>query len=94
MATRYVASDLFVNTYKAQVFAHGSNCIGSMGAGITFGFSDCYPDMYQEYQRRCKATPRLFNPGDCLLWKAEDKPWVFNLATQEHPLAARAGAHP
>ena len=61
-----------------------------MGAGIAVGFRERYPDMYQEYRRRCKAQPRLFNPGDCLLWKAEGKPWVFNLATQEDTWRHRA----
>jgi hypothetical protein len=39
-----------------------------------------YAEMDEEY-RRCKAVPRQFNLGDCWLWKAEDRPWVFNLGT-------------
>src|SRR4051812_50171472 len=42
-----------------------------------------YPAMYEEYRRRCKAEPRQFNLGECWLWKADDRPWVFNLGTQE-----------
>ncbi len=46
--------------------------------------------MYEEYRRRCKAEPRLFNLGDCWLWKADGRPWVFNLGTQEGYWRARA----
>jgi O-acetyl-ADP-ribose deacetylase (regulator of RNase III) len=61
-----------------------------MGAGIATGFRDRYPEMYEEYRRRCKAQPREFNLGDAFLWKADDKPWVFNLGTQEGIWRARA----
>jgi O-acetyl-ADP-ribose deacetylase (regulator of RNase III) len=46
--------------------------------------------MFAHYRALCKAQPRQFNPGDCWLWKADDQPWVFNLATQEHYRRARA----
>ncbi|HEX8035637.1 MAG TPA: macro domain-containing protein [Ktedonobacterales bacterium] len=86
-----VSGDLFENTYSAQALAHGCNCQGSMGAGIAVGFRERYPDMYEEYHRRCKATPRQFNPGDVFLWKTEDnRPSVFNLATQESYWRSRA----
>ncbi len=52
--------------------------------------------MYQEYRRRCQADPREFNPGDCWLWRSQtsewspQRPWVFNLATQEDYWRSRA----
>jgi O-acetyl-ADP-ribose deacetylase (regulator of RNase III) len=90
MPIRYVSGDLFANRYRARAFAHGCNCQGSMGAGIAVGFRDRYPRMFARYRERCKAEPRQFNPGDCWLWKADDRPWVFNLATQENYWRARA----
>jgi O-acetyl-ADP-ribose deacetylase (regulator of RNase III) len=90
MPIQFVAGDLFVNRFGARALAHGCNCIGSMGAGIAVGFKAQYPTMYEEYHRRCKAKPREFNPGDAFLWKAEDQPWVFNLATQEETFMNRA----
>src|SRR4051812_23182652 len=83
MPIRFVSGDLFANRHEAQALAHGCNCQGSMGAGVATGFRDRYPEMFQEYRRRCKATPREFNLGDAWLWKAGDRPWVFNLGTQE-----------
>jgi O-acetyl-ADP-ribose deacetylase (regulator of RNase III) len=90
MPIEFVSGDLFANTHAAQAFAHGCNCQGSMGAGIARRFRELYPDMYEEYHRRCKAKPRRFNLGDAWLWKAKGQPWVFNLGTQEDYWRARA----
>jgi O-acetyl-ADP-ribose deacetylase (regulator of RNase III) len=90
MPIQYVSGDLFVNRYNAQAFAQGCNCKGSMGAGIAVRFKELYPEMFTEYRRRCKANPREFNVGDVFLWKTDDKPWVFNLATQEDYWRSRA----
>ncbi len=83
MTVRYVSGDLFVNRYNTQAFAHGCNCKGAMGAGIAKGFRERYPEMYEEYRQLCKSRPRQFNLGDSFLWDGQDKPSVFNLATQE-----------
>ena len=90
MPVAWVEGDLFDNEHGARAFAHGCNCQGSMGAGIAVGFRERYPEMYTEYRRRCKATPREFNLGDSFLWKADGQPWVFNLGTQEGTWRARA----
>jgi O-acetyl-ADP-ribose deacetylase (regulator of RNase III) len=90
MPIEYVSGDIFVNKHKTQALAHGCNCQGSMGAGIAVGFRERYPEMYEEYRRRCKADPRQFNLGDSFLWKKEGEPFVFNLGTQERYWHARA----
>ena len=90
MPIEFVSGDLFANRHEAEALAHGCNCRGSMGAGIATGFRDRYPDMYEEYRRRCKAEPREFNLGDAFLWKEAGRPWVFNLGTQEGVWRARA----
>jgi O-acetyl-ADP-ribose deacetylase (regulator of RNase III) len=90
MPIKYIAGDLFANEHGAQALAHGCNCQGSMGAGIATGFRDRYPAMFEEYRRRCKATPREFNLGDAWLWKETGRPCVFNLGTQERYWRDRA----
>src|SRR5262245_55523170 len=90
MAVQFTSGDLFTNAHDAQALAHGCNCAGSMGAGVAVGFRERYPAMYESYRAMCKAEPRQFNPGDCWLWKADDRPWVFNLATQEGYWRSRA----
>ncbi|HEY9760069.1 MAG TPA: macro domain-containing protein [Oculatellaceae cyanobacterium] len=85
MPIRFVSGDIFLNEHKVQAFAHGCNCQGVMGAGIAVIFKKEYPEMFNEYRRRCKAKPREFNIGDAFLWKENGKPFVFNLGTQESP---------
>ncbi len=91
MTIEYVSGDIFLNRYEAQALAYGCNCKGAMGAGIAKGFRERYPDMYEKYRRLCKAKPRQFNLGESLLWKTDDKPWIFNLGTQEDFWRYRAG---
>jgi O-acetyl-ADP-ribose deacetylase (regulator of RNase III) len=90
VAIKYVSGDLFVNRVGAETFAHGCNLQGSMGAGIAKGFKERYPEMYAEYRRRCMARPRRFNLGDSFLWRADNRPLVFNLGTQERYWRCRA----
>ena len=90
MPIEFVAGDLFANAHAVRAFGHGCNCIGSMGAGIAVGFRERYPEMCEQYCALCKATPRRFNLGDVWLWKADARPWVFNLGTQEKVWQARA----
>jgi O-acetyl-ADP-ribose deacetylase (regulator of RNase III) len=90
MPVQFVRGGLFANRFGAEALAHGCNCQGSMGAGIARGFRDRYPEMFEEYRRRCKAKPRKFNLGGAFLWKSEGKPRVFNVGTQEGVWRARA----
>jgi O-acetyl-ADP-ribose deacetylase (regulator of RNase III) len=90
MPIHYVSGDLFTNPYQTQAFAQGCNCQGSMGVGIAVSFKERYPKMFEEYRRRCKATPREFNLGDVFLWQEDGKPAVFNLGTQEDYWRSRA----
>jgi O-acetyl-ADP-ribose deacetylase (regulator of RNase III) len=85
MPINFVSGDIFLNEHHAQAFAHGCNCQGVMGAGIAVRFKKEYPEMFNEYRHRCKTTPRQFNLGDAFLWKEKEKPFVFNLGTQESP---------
>jgi O-acetyl-ADP-ribose deacetylase (regulator of RNase III) len=90
MSIQFVSGDLFDNIHGVEAFAHGCNCQGSMGAGVAKAFRGRYPEMFEEYRRRCKAERRQFNLGDSWLWKADDQPWVFNLGTQEGYWRSRA----
>lgn len=85
MPVEYVSGDLFANRFEAESLAHGCNCAGSMGAGVAVGFRERYPEMYEEYRRRCKAKPPTFTLGGVFFWRDTDKPAVFNLGTQPRP---------
>lgn len=73
-------SDLFSNT-KAQVYAHGTNTYGAMGAGIAVEFKRRFPEMYEEYREDCKKG--LYVPSTVMMW-TKSKPMVANLMTQGH----------
>ena len=63
MPIEFVTGDLFVNRVRAEAFAHGCNCAGSMGAGIAVGFKERYPAMFEEFRRQCKTKPPEFTLG-------------------------------
>lgn len=85
MPVEFVSGDLFVNRVGAEALGHGCNCAGSMGAGVAVGFKERYPAMFDEFRRRCKATPPEFGLGDVFVWREDGKPVVFNLGTQPRP---------
>ena len=46
-----------------DVIVHQVNCKGVMGAGLAKQIKDKYPEVYEEYVRRCQETE---NPSDLL----------------------------
>lgn len=85
MPIHWVRGNLFANEFGAEALGHGCNCKGVMGAGIAVGFKERYPEMYEEYRRRCLASPSEFELGSVFFWRSESQPGVFNLATQLKP---------
>ena len=68
-----------------KAIAHGVNCAGAMSRGISVGFRQRWPEMYEEYRLRCEL--RLLRVGDVFEWE-EGPVTIFNLATQpdgKHP---------
>jgi O-acetyl-ADP-ribose deacetylase (regulator of RNase III) len=81
MAFTMVTGDLF--DLGLPAIGHGCNCAGAMGAGIAVEFKRRFPDMYQEYRRRCRQGS--FRLGDVFVWDREPDLVVYNLATQPVP---------
>lgn len=79
MPTTFVSGDLFAVPGPA-VLAHGCNCAGAMGKGIAVEFRRRFPQMYDEYKRRCKEG--RFALGDVFVWSEPGGSTVFNLGTQ------------
>ena len=44
--------DLFAS--GAQTLVNTVNCVGVMGKGVALEFKKRFPDMYEDYERRCK----------------------------------------
>lgn len=56
---KYVKGDVF--SVKSDYIAHQVNTLGIMGAGIALDIKNKYPNVFVEYNRRCKES------GDSLI---------------------------
>jgi O-acetyl-ADP-ribose deacetylase (regulator of RNase III)/uncharacterized protein YwgA len=75
-----VKGDLFKS--KAQTWVNTVNCVGVMGKGVALGFKKRFPEMYEDYVRRCKAGEvKLGRP---YLYKTLAPPWILNFPTKDH----------
>lgn len=75
----YVLGDLFQS--PAQVLVNTVNTVGVMGKGIALEFKRLYPDMFDEYRRRCETG--ALKVGNPFLYKSNNK-WVLNFPTKRH----------
>lgn len=60
-------------------YAHGCNCLGSMGKGIATQFKSKFPAMYRTYRQICQRGK--YRPGDVYDYDYGGG-HVYNLATQ------------
>jgi len=67
---------------SAQTLVNTVNCVGIMGKGIALKFKERFPDMYEDYVRRCKA--RKVKLGQPYLYRRLIPPWIVNFPTKPH----------
>ncbi len=66
----------------AKTLVNTVNCFGVMGAGIALEFKLRYPEMFEDYVRKCEqkemriGRPRLFRYSEDL--------WIMNFPTKNH----------
>lgn len=77
---RVLVGDLFAS--KAQTLTNTVNTVGVMGKGIALEFKKRFPDMYDDYVRRCEEG--RVELGRPYLFQALFPPWVLNFPTKEH----------
>lgn len=77
---RVLVGDLFSS--QAQTLTNTVNTVGVMGKGIALEFKKRFPDMYEDYARRCEEG--RVQLGQPYLFKALFPPWVLNFPTKEH----------
>lgn len=65
----------------AQTLVNTVNCVGVMGRGIALAFKRRYPDMFQDYVRRCEL--REVHLGRPYLYRADDH-LIVNFPTKFH----------
>jgi uncharacterized protein YwgA/O-acetyl-ADP-ribose deacetylase (regulator of RNase III) len=77
---RVLLGDLLSSS--AQTLVNTVNCVGIMGKGIALEFKKRFPDMFEDYQRRCAAGQvRLGYP---YLYKKTHGQWILNFPTKNH----------
>ncbi len=75
-----IIGDMFES--KAQTLVNTVNCVGIMGKGVALEFKRRFPDMFEDYVRRCEAKQvRLGRP---YVFKRMFPPWILNFPTKDH----------
>lgn len=77
---RVLIGDLFES--EAQTLVNTVNCVGIMGKGIALEFKNRFPDMYEDYVKRCKAGQVQL--GRPYLYRSLLPPWILNFPTKDH----------
>lgn len=77
---RIKVGDIFAS--EAQTLVNTVNCVGIMGKGIALQFKKRFPDMYEDYVRRCeRGEVKLGRP---YLYRTLLTPWILNFPTKDH----------
>lgn len=77
---KVLIGDLFES--NAQTLVNTVNCVGVMGRGVALQFKEHFPDMYENYVRRCELKEvRLGQP---YLYRRATVPWILNFPTKDH----------
>lgn len=72
--------DLFES--NAQTLVNTVNCVGVMGKGVALEFKKRFPEMFDDYEKRCQLHEvKLGRP---YLYKRLVPPWILNFPTKEH----------
>lgn len=75
---RTLVGDMFKS--KAQTLVNTVNCVGVMGKGIALEFRKRFPDMYEDYLKRCAA--KKVRLGEPYLFRRLLPPWILNFPTK------------
>ena len=67
---------------RAQTLTNTVNCVGVMGKGVALEFKKHFPDMFQDYARRCERHEVKL--GEPYLYKRVTPPWILNFPTKDH----------
>jgi O-acetyl-ADP-ribose deacetylase (regulator of RNase III)/uncharacterized protein YwgA len=77
---KVLIGDLFDST--AQTLVNTVNCVGVMGRGVALEFKEHFPDMYEDYVRRCEL--KKVRLGEPYLYRRTTAPWILNFPTKDH----------
>lgn len=72
--------DLFRS--RAQTLVNTVNCVGVMGKGVALEFKKRWPDMFEDYKRRCEL--RQVRLGEPYLYRDTTGLSIINFPTKDH----------
>lgn len=75
-----VVGDMFASS--AQALVNTVNTVGVMGKGVALEFKRRFPDMFEDYQRRCAAG--LVRLGEPYIFHRLLPPHILNFPTKQH----------
>lgn len=77
---KVLIGDMFAS--KAQTLVNTVNTVGVMGKGVALEFKNRFPDMYDDYVRRCKAGQVKL--GQPYLYTRLTPPSILSFPTKDH----------
>jgi uncharacterized protein YwgA/O-acetyl-ADP-ribose deacetylase (regulator of RNase III) len=77
---KVLIGDIFES--QAQTLVNTVNTVGVMGKGVALGFRKHFPDMYEDYVKRCASHEVTL--GQPYLYRRVVAPHVINFPTKEH----------
>lgn len=77
---RYLEGDIFKS--PAQTIVNTVNTVGIMGKGIALAFKERYPEMFEEYKRKCEK--RELTAGKLMIWNNAPDHKILLFPTKEH----------
>ena len=83
---RVLVGDIFES--KAQTLVNTVNTVGVMGKGVALAFKEHFPDMYEDYRKRCESgLVKLGKP----YWVVAIPELMFNLLLPRKTETQRKG---
>lgn len=76
---KYIQGNIFDSSMMTIV--NTVNTVGFMGAGIALEYMRRYPEMFEDYKKKCLNGN--FKIGDLGIWK-NTLPWILNFPTKIH----------
>lgn len=80
----FVSGDFF--EFDADIMVNTVNCVGVMGAGVALAFKKRFPEMFDDYVRKCRSG--TIRPGSPSVWIQKDmiskEIEIINLPTKDH----------
>lgn len=67
---------------NAQTLINTVNCVGIMGKGIALEFKNRFPEMFDDYVKRCES--KEVKPGVPYLYRTLFPPQIVNFPTKDH----------